>query len=132
MESSMSVNVEVEKLTDEEILLLNRRASIIDTIIVGVVFAVAAVVGGVFASNYLPPVSEAMRIAVSLNAQSFVSQNTNLGANISQDEVSGDLVATLNGEVIDTFSADYGSISLITNDKNNIVTYEIVFNNPTK
>lgn len=128
----MSVNVEIDKLTDEEILLLNRRASIIDTIIVGVVFAVAAVVGGVFASNYLPPVSEAMRIAVSLDAQSFVSQNTNLGANISQDEVSGDLVATLNGEVIDTFSADYGSISLITNERNNIVTYEIVFNNPTK
>lgn len=128
----MSVNIEVDKLTDEEILLLNRRASIIDTIIVGVVFLVAAVLGGVFASNYLPPVSEAMRIGVSLNAQSFVSQNTNLGAIISQDEVSGDLVAKLNGEVIDTFSADYGSISLITKGRDGMVTYEIVFNNPTK
>lgn len=128
----MSTNVEIEQLTDEEILLLNKRASIVDTIIVGAVFVFASVFGVIYAVNYLPPVSEAMRIAVSLDAQSFVSQNTNLGATISQDEVSGDLVATLNGEIIDTFSADYGSISLITNDRNDIVTYEIVFNNPTK
>lgn len=128
----MSTNVEIEQLTDEEILLLNKRASIVDTIIVGAVFVLASVFGVIYAVNYLPPVSEAMRIAVSLDAQAFIADNTYDGAIISQDEITGDLVATLNGEIVDTFNADYGSITLVTDDANGIVTYEILFNNPTK
>lgn len=107
---------ELMQLSDDDILALNIRAVKVDTSIVMVLVMVAAVFGAYYSVVYNPPVSDAIKSTVLLEAQDFIADNTFEAATIRQDEETGELIAERNGNIVATYTPSYGGVILSISD----------------